>query len=136
MPFPIINHMQLNATERELIPKESITSIVWNLCNFQCDKCNFRSSSFNILRAHLKKCKGNGKFHCKYVIDAIFHECKICGTISLCDKVALWKHVHNIHNLKMEAYEALSMLSNGLSEEGQTEKVKPSVSTEAKVRNR
>ncbi len=135
MAFPNIKNFQLNAAERELVPKESITSDVANLCNFKCDKCCFRSRSFYNLRAHLFKCNGSGKFHSKYLLDAIFHKCKICSVIFLCDKVALWHHVNKTHNLKITEYERISLSCDGLVKDNElTEKGKTSCSADARSR--
>ncbi len=132
---PIINNLQLNATEQEVIPKESITFDARNLCNFECDKCFYRSNSYSRLKTHLMRCKGSRKFHRKLVIDAIFHECKICGVLLLCDRLVLSYHVSQTHNMRMRAYDAVSMLQSEHSMKKLSEKEDSSFSTKSKFRS-
>ncbi len=99
--------MQLTPAERETVPKESVTYDVLNLCNYKCDKCGFTINAFSKLRKHIKKCKRVGKYNFGYLVDAIFHDCKLCGVRMLCDKVPLWSHVNNIHKMKLKKYESL-----------------------------
>ncbi len=95
----------LTDAEKGLVPLETVTMDVANLCSFKCDNCCATFDSLSVLKSHLKKCIGNTAFKNKYVTQAIFHKCKLCGTTMLCDKRPIWSHLYNIHGMSVATYE-------------------------------
>ncbi len=77
-----------------------------NLSTFQCDACKLEFSNWGLTKEHLKKCKKEALFRSKYVINAVFHECKICEAKMLCDKLFIWYHIKQ-HQISAKEYTAL-----------------------------
>ncbi len=102
----------LTTTESCNVPSESITTAVENLCLFQCDKCQGRFNNTSTFRHHLTKCKGNNKFDPKYVSKALFHKCRLCGLIMLCDKALLWRHLRATHAIALSDYSTTNLLKH------------------------
>ncbi len=105
----IFNNLILSDSDKDLVPLESITIDVANLCIFKCDNCSAEFHSVRQLRLHLKKCVGNASFKNKYVTQAIFHKCKLCATIMLCDKRPIGGHIKGVHEMSAATYESISI---------------------------
>ncbi len=96
--------LMLSNLERSHVPKAAITIMVSNKCLFKCDKCEKVHSSMFKFKLHLLECKGNSKFQKNHVVEAVFYDCKICGTRMICDKEPINRHVYFVHGMTLTKY--------------------------------
>ncbi len=104
------NGLSLTSFETLEVPEASYTTAVENLCHFRCDKCSITYHNTGALKNHLKTCKRTTKFEPNYVLNAVFHKCKICSLTMLCDKAVIWRHLHFCHAIELSAYTAKTHL--------------------------
>ncbi len=63
--------------------------------------------------SHLLKCIRTAKFQPQHVIQAVFHECRICGIYILCDKERIIQHLFGKHAVNQRKYETLPSFEKG-----------------------
>ncbi len=96
------------------IPLREATSMIGNLCQFTCPKCNLKNfSSWNKLNKHYNRVHGtNVSYSYKIVSVARCHTCLICPKAMLCDRYIILQHLSSAHKMKITKYEKI-LLRNG-----------------------
>jgi hypothetical protein len=89
----------------KVLPDSQLTKSVGNLCLFECPLCQAASHSWKTFQCHMRAHKGMKKwltFDTKYVKEARYHRCLLCGTEILCDKTFIRDHINRHSKAKKE----------------------------------
>ncbi len=90
-------------------PLKNVTSIIGNLCQFRCPRCDFDNiPRWNSLKRHCKIVhKSSLNYNPTLVTEARYHACLLCQTATLSDRSILASHVRNKHGMTLAEYERI-----------------------------
>ncbi len=98
---------------------KSLTLRVANLCSFRCDRCSFETTSFRILKSHVSRAhRQRIHYDVRFVSEARYHKCSICGSDVLSDRNIIGKHLWRSHRVSLETY--TKSLDSGVPIEAKT----------------
>ncbi len=84
-----------------------------NLCIFACKKCNFTCGNWRWMTNHIReKTHGPKLPYIKHVTKAVFHKCKQCSELILCDCQILSNHLRLKHKMNITTYKKLASIKN------------------------
>ncbi len=109
---PISQKQYFELYQGESSDQYKISEKISNQCMFSCKKCDYSCNRWPLMTSHItKKSHGPIKSSTKYVTKAIFHKCKICEELMLCDYVIVSKHL-KIHQMTALQYKTLNHTPN------------------------
>ncbi len=93
---------------KDLLNDAKMSEEVGNLCKFECDKCDYVSTTWCFMREHLRKANHCPSFRdrkwFKYVSETVLHKCVICEQVQVCDRDFLRKHLVQEHKITVPEY--------------------------------
>ncbi len=97
----------------EISSKHEIRKKLGNFCKFSCLNCDYICNCFRLIKEHIRKLEhGPLLSYTKYVTNAIFHKCHVCGELILNDNEIFYGHIMNQHKLTMPQYRKRVALPN------------------------
>ncbi len=79
--------------------------VIGNLCSYKCKDCGANYTQSASLYEHMKAHSHGVGFKGKdNLIKTIYHTCKLCDKVFLCDLIILRRHVKHSHGLTIDKY--------------------------------